>query len=430
MCFTNLQKIIFSLKRKKNRTYDCIFSKPETKYKDSFSFFISYLALGAYFVSLSPYILEKFGNQAKYIFLSGQMGYPMGYFFAGWISDQTKRIKIYSLIFSLLLFPSQYYLYSPESGFWMSFLLSGAVRFLFASQMQILQIAALESLDFQGFSISRAGGTFGFLVMQITMFLLESFFLNSDVNYLIQGSRGGQYSAIIHLISFIIAFKVLPNKRISENPFYFKKVINIIYKFDLYYFFIVSFFYYFAYQIVDFYLGRYFLQLGGMRYVYLSWIIAVIIDFFFFFFSEIIIHRWGLKFIFLFSLLMGTIRFFLLLVNSFLWGGIWILLSQILHGIHFTGYMAGIVYFFHKKFPSELYGTAFGIFIIFSLSMGSITGNLIYGKILFQFQNGFPAIFFITFLIHLILWFVFFKNKKIDSLLNRERFENNEKQIF
>lgn len=381
-------------------------------------YFITYLGLGAYFVSLSPYILQKFKENSQYIFLSSQITYPLGYFLAGWISDKTKRLKIYGILFSLFLFPTQFLLFDPKQSFWIAFICSGLIRFLFAALIQILQIAALEKIHFYGFSVSRSSGTFGFLIIQILMFFMESFVLDQKQSLDVITSRGGQISSWIHILTFILCFFILPKKRNSESRYYFKEVLEIIKKENLSIFFILSFFYYMAYQIVDFYLGRYFQTIGSMKFVYLSWIIAVLLEIPFFYHSQKLIHRFGLKTLFLVSLFFGFLRFFLMFLNHIYFHSQLIILTQIFHGIHFTGYMAGSVYFFHKKFPEQYFGTSFGLFIVFSLSFGSILGNLLYGEILklFSYDIGFGILFFLSFVIHLLLFLIKIINKKIDFL--------------
>jgi len=378
-----------------------------------FLYFVCYLGLGSYFVVLSPHMIQLFGADAKYIFLSGQLGYPLGYFFVGWISDKTKQIKIYGIIFALLLIPTQYYLFEPNLGFYWAILLSALVRFLFAGYIQIIQIAALEELYYSGFSISRSAGTLGFFFMQIIMFLLEVFYFPVGLPLEIEGARGGQMGTSIHIFTFIMSFITLPKKRKSDSPYFFREAIDLIKKKHTEVFFVLSFFYYFSYQIVDFYLGAYFRNLGGMKFVYLSWIIAVLVEIPFFPLTQKLIHRFGLKMLFLISLGSGFLRFLLLYIHSTMIGGNWILFSQILHGLHFTGYMAGSVYFFHRKFPEHIYGTAYGLFMIFSLSLGSILGNLTYGTLLKY--DGYSWLFLLSFLIHYILFTIIISNKKIDK---------------
>jgi len=400
MILMNLKKIQSYTKNKKLMLYFLMY-------------FVCYLGLGSYFVVLSPHMIQLFGADAKYIFLSGQLGYPLGYFLVGWISDKTKQLKIYGIIFSLLLIPTQYFLFMPNLDFYWAILLSAIVRFLFAGYIQIIQIAALEELYYAGFSISRSAGTLGFFLMQIIMFLLEIFYFPSGLPLEIEGARGGQIGTSIHILTFIMSYITLPKKRKSDSPYFFREAIDLINKKHAEIFFVLSFFYYFSYQIVDFYLGAYFRNLGGMKFVYLSWMIAVLVEIPFFPLTQKIINRFGLKMLFLISLSSGFLRFLLLYIHNTMIGGNWILFSQILHGLHFTGYMAGSVYFFHKKFPEHIYGTAYGLFMIFSLSLGSILGNLTYGTLLKY--NGFSVLFILSFLIHYILFTIIITNKKIDK---------------
>ncbi|MCS7204883.1 MAG: MFS transporter [Leptospiraceae bacterium] len=376
-------------------------------------YLISYFGLGSYFVSLSPYFIERFQEQAKYLFFAGQVGYPIGYFFTGWLSDKTKKLRLWGWIFAALLVPSQYLLFLPSLDFEVVLFFSFLVRFLFAALIQITQIATLETLSYKGFSISRAGGTFGFFLMQITMFLLESFvFLPTNLQTS-QTSRGGQIGAWLHILTFVLILITLPENRKSNNPYYFKEVFYITFRYQYWIFFVLSFFYYFSYQMIDFYLGAYFYQLGGMKFVYGGWILGVILEIPFFPLTQRLIYRYGLNFLFLISLFSGIIRFLLLLLHNTYYGGNWILFSQLLHGIHFTGYMAGVIYFFHKKYPEEYNGTAFGLFMVASLSMGAIVGNFTYGFLLSHFD--YSTLFLLSLLNHGLLFLIFLFNKQIDK---------------
>lgn len=379
------------------------------------------MGLGAYFVSLSPYILHRFQEDSHYIFLSGQLAYPLGYFLSGWISDKTKKLRIYGILLSFFLFPLQNLLFDYHQPFWVILIVSGLVRFLFAALIQILQIAALEKIHYLGFSISRSAGTLGFLMIQIFMFLLETFYFTQTPPLEIITSRGGKLSSYAHLFTLLLCIAILPEKRQSESQYFFKEVLGIIKEQKIYTFFVISFFYYFAYQIIDFYLGRYFQLLGGMPFVYLGWILAVLLEIPFFFYSQKFIFRYGLKTIFLLSLFSGFLRFFLMYFNSLYFDSQWILLTQFLHGIHFTGYMAGSIYFFHKKFPEKYFGTAFGLFMVVSLSLGSILGNFVYGHVLhlFSYKEGYKILFLISFITFFILFLIKLVNKKIDYLFQK-----------
>ena len=66
-----------------------------------FILFFYFAGLGANLSSLSPYLLENFGENAEWIFISIQLMVPVGTLFAGWLSDKTKKIRFF-LIFKNL----------------------------------------------------------------------------------------------------------------------------------------------------------------------------------------------------------------------------------------------------------------------------------------------------------------------------------------
>jgi len=63
--------------------------------------FFYFAGLGSNLSSLSPYLISNFGKDAEWVFLSIQIMVPAGTLFAGWISDKTKKIRIF-LKYSIL----------------------------------------------------------------------------------------------------------------------------------------------------------------------------------------------------------------------------------------------------------------------------------------------------------------------------------------
>lgn len=370
----------------------------------SLVYFFFFLGHGSYFTTLSPHMLYRFGDDARYVFFTGQLLYPFGYFFAGWFSDKTRRIRSALVAFLLLQTPFQYHLFSPDLSL-MGCIVSAAVtRFFFAANTQLLTIAALESLSFRGFSVSRSAGTFGFFCIQIGMLLLEMFAL-SDAAPEIQGGRGGQWGSVFMLVTALFAYLV-PERRRSHTEYFFRDAFSALKKEGFLPFFIVSFVFYFSYQVVDYYLGGYLRQAGGMSYVYGGWGLAVLVEIPLMILADRIAGRRGVRFLFLLAVMSGAIRFLILGLDAVIGLPGLILFQQLLHGIHFTGYYMGTVYLLRRNFPEHLYGTGMGIYMVVSVSAGATIGNLLTGMLL-KSDSGFAGIFFVSLLLHLAVFFSF-----------------------
>ncbi len=386
----------------------------------SLIYFFFFLGHGSYFTSLSPHMIFRFGEDARYVFFAGQLFYPFGYFFAGWFSDLTRRIRAVLVAFLLLQAPVQYYLFSPDLPLAGCIVAAAVTRFFFAANSQLLNIATLESLRFRGFGVSRSAGTLGFFFIQTGMFFFEMYAL-ADASPEIQGGRGGQWGAIFLLVTASLALLV-PARRRSHTEYFFRDAFLVLRRGHFFPFFIVSFVFYFSYQVVDYYLGGYLRQVGGMSYVYGGWGLAVLVEIPLMILTDRIARRWGVRVLFFVAILSGAIRFLVLGMDALTGLHHLVLLQQLLHGIHFTGYYMGAVYLLRRAFPEHLYGTGMGIYMVLSVSAGATIGNLLTGLLL-KSDYGFAGIFFASLLVHLIVLCAFLFLSLPDHSVKKEDLE-------
>lgn len=346
----------------------------------SFIYFLFFLGHGSYFTSLSPHMLHRFGDRARYVFFAGQLLYPVGYFFAGWISDYTRRVRSLLILFLILQTPLQHALFLPELPFEMCVVSAAVTRFFFAANTQLLNIATLETLNFKGFSVSRSAGTVGFLFVQVGMLLLELYaFENASPE--VQSGRGGQWGAAFMLLTAAFAF-IFPARRTSHTDYFFKDALRVIREKRLLPFFVLSFLFYLAYQVVDYYLGGYLRQTGGMPFVYGGWALGVLIEIPFMQMTERLLQRFGLRSVLLIAIGAGALRFVILALDA---AGLmrgFVLPQQVLHGIHFTGFYMGTVYLIRRVFPAHLFGTGMGLFMVLAVSSGGTLGSMLTGLFL------------------------------------------------
>ncbi len=342
-----------------------------------FILFFYFAGLGANLSSLSPYLLENFGEKAEWIFISIQLMVPVGTLFAGWLSDKTKKIRIFLYYSLVLTIPSQYLLFSYSDDWKITMVFAGTLRFLLSANYQWVVIAALEKMGEHNFSKIRSSGTLGFLIVQFLLFILTLPTLNLLKSPLLTGKLG----SIFYIIPLFFLHS-LPKERISEQEFKFRDALKHISSKIQIVFFVISFFFYAAYQIIDNYNGRYFQLSFGLETVYLSWVFAVILEIPFLLSITRIIHKFEFFSLFYLSLLAGIIRFLFLSYSVSGTSLLLLLFFQLPHAVLFAGYYMGSIHFFRKTVPVHIYGSVYGLYSIFSMSLGGMFGNLISGSLL------------------------------------------------
>lgn len=296
---------------------------------------------------------------------------PAGTLFAGWISDKTKKIRFFLKYSILLTIPAQYFLFSFNDNWFLTMVFAGSLRFLLSANYQWISIAVLEKVGEHPFSKIRSSGTLGFLLIQVVLYLLTL------PQFLIfkSAESTGKFGSIFYLVSFFF-LNHLPEFRKSNQEFRFKDALKLLKNRNISLFFILSFFYYSAYQITDNYQGRYFELSFGLESVYLSWVFAVILEIPFLLLVPKIVHKYGYIILFYLSIISGFTRF-LFLSYSISGVSLYILLLfQMPHAILFAGYYMGGIHFLRKSVPPHLYGSLYGLFSIFSMSLGGMIGNI------------------------------------------------------
>ncbi|MCB1171201.1 MAG: MFS transporter [Leptospiraceae bacterium] len=343
-------------------------------------YFLYFLGHGSYFSTLSPYMLERFGSDARFVFLAGQAAFPLGYFVAGYLSDRFQAIRGILVPLVILHAPCQFFLYWPDLGLDGAIALGGLTRFFFAANMQLLTIATLESLELKGFSISRSAGTLGFFLVHLVLFFLEVQFPGLLATEASGSGTGGRIGSAFLLIFAVACFFVQKNRKGSQQ-YFFHEAFAILGRPAVLLFFLVSFVYFAGYQTVDYYLGGYLNSRYGMAGVYGGWCLATLLELPFLPLCARIHARYGSTPLFLVGTLAGVLRFALLYADSLshLPGLIFV---QLLHGIHFTGYYMGTIFRLRFFFPEHLYGTGQGMFMILATAAGALVGSYLAGGLL------------------------------------------------
>ncbi|MBU43958.1 MAG: hypothetical protein CMN76_12120 [Spirochaetaceae bacterium] len=343
-------------------------------------YFLYFLGHGSYFSTLSPYMLDRFGSDARFVFLAGQIAFPAGYFIAGYLSDRFQTIRGLLVPMVLLHAPCQYFLYWPGLDLEGATLLGGVTRFFFAANMQLLTIATLESLELKGFSLSRSAGTLGFFIVHVVLFVLETRFpglLSTEVSTSGTGGRIGS----AFLLLFAIACLFVQKDRRAGAKYYFLEALNTLRHRPVFLFFAISFVYFSGYQTVDYYLGGYLNQRYGMAGVYGGWCLATLLELPFLPLCARIHARFGSTPLFLIGTGAGILRF-----GLFYWDTLdeipGLLLTQLLHGIHFTGYYMGTIFRLRHFYPDHLYGTGQGLFMVLATASGALIGSYLAGLLL------------------------------------------------
>ncbi len=341
--------------------------------------FLYFAGLGANLSSLSPYLITHFGKNAEWVFISIQLMVPVGTLFAGWISDKSKKIRIFLYSGMLLTFPAQYFLFSFSESWELTLVCAGTLRFLLSANYQWMVIGALEKMGESNFSKIRSSGTLGFLIIQIALFLLTY----PEWQILDSPETAGKFGSFFYLAPLFFLHSI-PAERISEQEYKFKDAYEFILNKNIILFFLLSFFFYSAYQVTDNYQGRYFQLSYSLGSVYLSWVFAVLLEIPFLLSVTRIVHKFQFFSLFYISILAGFIRFLFLSISVKGVSIEAILFFQLPHAIFFAGYYMGTIHFLRKMVPTHIYGSVYGLFSIFSMSLGGMAGNLISGALLYS----------------------------------------------
>lgn len=350
--------------------------------------FSLFAGLGASLSSISPYVFSHFINGGgKWIFLGIQIAIPLGHFFSGWISDKTGKIRIFAIYGFLFIIPAQYLTYHLSDSLWWTILFAFWQRFLFTANLQWVTLAALETSSEHLFSQVRSAGTIGFMLIQLSLYL----FSNPDLSIKLfdKAEQSGKFGSILYLPALLLVFW-LPRLRRSQAIFYFRDALAILRSRIMLLFILLSFLFHFAFQVTDNYLGKYIETILGLDAVFLSWFLAVIIEIPFLIFIPKIVQRWGVFSLIYLAVLAGVCRYALVAwtVAAHPVGVLYF--SQLFHSFLFAGYYMATIYWLRGLSPPHLYGSVFGLFNLFALALGGMTGNMVCGYLL---QSKFDTFF-------------------------------------
>ncbi len=375
-------------------------------------FVFYFLGHGTYFSALSPYTHSNFGERAYLVILAGQLCFPIGYVLAGVLSDRTRRLRSIAVPTLLLHGPLQFLLFCFPDDFLVTVVLAALVRLLFAMNFQMITIAVLEGAGVLRFGTVRVAGTYSFFFVHLILFLVESYLMGvGQVTFLPAGLGPGTVAGPVGWFamwaSAIVALRMQPN-RTSEVTYYFRDAASVLRKPPVVAFFLFSFVFFFSYQLVDFHLGQWLKERGGMRDVYLAWCLAVLLEIPFLPLAGRIADRFGVHALFYVSLGSAVLRFAHLAGVS---AGLALpspLFSQLLHGLHFGGYYMGALFSLRSYFPDHVFGTGNGLYTMFCAAGGGIAGNVVFGNLLYRGGNAdFFPLFFVALVLQVVLFFGF-----------------------
>lgn len=335
-------------------------------------FFVYFLGHGAYFSAMSPYVMGKFPAHADLIILVSQLSSPIGNLLAGYASDKSRLLRV-PLVLALCGFGVSQFIFFLDVTLPVMLAATVALRIFLSGAGQLIILSCLEA-GAARFARARTAGTVGFSAVQIALFGIETWFPVFSPAVL------ARTAAIFHFLTAVLALRV-PAHRLSHDEYHFKEAAGLIFKPRVILFFAISFVYYGCYQLVDYYLGRFLELTGGIQQVYLGWGFSVVFEIALMPFTAAIFHRFPARLLFLVSLGAGFLRFLWLYlsVHETLPAPF---LSQLLHGLHFTGFYAAAIYLLQRIFPPHLYGTGHALYTIFAASAGGIAGNILTGRLL------------------------------------------------
>lgn len=370
----------------------------------SILFFFYFLGLGAYLSSLSPFLVESYPERAYWLLLAGQVAYPAGYLLSGFISDHTKKLRAWLALGLLALPLAQFSLFQSDHNFYLCFVFSALTRFLLAANLQWISIALLEKSGAASYSRLRSAGTTGFGMIQLVFWLLGDYaiieslqsgsghagILNELLHVLVGvmfpagGELSFQFTGSLGALFFIPCWLLIgpiPRIRSSHAEYDFGQALHALANRKGVLFLILSFLYFFAFQLVDNYLGSFLNRMGGSRMVFLGWLLAIILEIPFLWFTANIARRHGARMLFWLACATGAIRFggFALIMLGV---PLPVLALQLVHGIQFMSYYMGAIYWLRENYADHIYGSVSGIYYLVGNAGGAVCGNLVLGYLL------------------------------------------------
>lgn len=354
--------------------------------------FVYFLGLGAYLSSLSPYIVAAYGDASYQYFLASELCYPAGYFLAGYLSDRTRELRWFLVAGVALLAPTQFALFSFAEHPTLTLALSGLTRMLLAANLQLMSIAVLEAIGEGPYARMRSAGTIGFAVFQLTLWFLPELLATTPYfgatpdspRIVIDAGTSGRSGAFAFLACVPLAMLV-QRKRKSEERYRFLDALRFSMQPAHLALLALSFVFYFNFQLVDNYLGRFWqLHTGGMQGVYAGWFLAVLLEIPFLYIAAKLARSRGIRVLIFLSAGAGALRFAWAAATVIGFEPVPAIYSQLLHGVHFTGYHIGVIYWLRSSAPDHLYGSVYGLYNIVSHSLGGMVGNVAFGALLFS----------------------------------------------
>ncbi|MEQ9366793.1 MAG: MFS transporter [Leptospirales bacterium] len=357
-----------------------------------FLLFVYFVGMGSYLSSLSPYIVAAYGDESYQYFLASELCYPVGYFLAGYLSDRTRELRLFLVAGVALLAPAQFALFSFSEHPDLTLALSGITRMLLAANLQLMSIAVLEAIGEGPYARMRSAGTIGFAAFQLTLWFLPELLASASIGVapadsprmVIDAGMSGRAGAFAFLACAPLALLV-QRKRKSEERYRFADALRFSMRPAHLALLGLSFIFYFNFQLVDNYLGRFWqLHTGGMQGVYGGWFLAVLLEVPFLYVAATLARSTGIRTLIFVSAGAGALRFAWVAVTIPGLEPIPAIYSQLLHGIHFTGYHIGVIYWLRSSTPDHLYGSVYGLYNIITHSLGGMAGNVAFGALLFS----------------------------------------------
>ncbi|MCR9141011.1 MAG: MFS transporter [bacterium] len=357
-----------------------------------FLLFVYFLGMGSYLSSLSPYIVAAYGETSYQYFLASEMCYPAGYFLAGYLSDRTRQLRLFLVAGIALLAPAQFALFSCAEFPTLTLGLSGLTRMLLAANLQLMSIAVLEAIGEGPYARMRSAGTIGFAVFQLTLWFLPELLLTTQSGIatadaprlIIDAGQSGRAGAFAFLACVPLALLVQRHRK-SEERYRFADALSFSLRPAHLALLGLSFVFYFNFQLVDNYLGRFWqLHTGGMQGVYGGWFLAVLLEIPFLYVAAKLARSTGIRTLIFLSAGAGALRFAWVAATVLGFEPVPAIYSQLLHGIHFTGYHIGVIYWLRSSTPDHLYGSVYGLYNIITHSLGGMAGNVAFGALLFS----------------------------------------------
>jgi len=351
--------------------------------------------MGLVIPQISPFIYSELKIKTPgYIFLIAQLALPLGTFITGYLSDKLLHVRYFSFTLTLVAGFSLMYLSgtdNSESDTLIPLYTWSLFMFAMGGIIPLINVSYLQNgFDPEIFGRVRLFGTLGFAIPNAVLLFIP-----------MQPSQAIFWGSLFMLLSTNFIFFLPAGRNIADHE---KEIISLHKVWQLLkappflLFLLITATFFFSFSTAEYVISDFVANLNfAVKPVPFIWLGGTIIEIGVFFISPILIRKYGPLFLIGMGLFAGLLRYTLTVSFTAHWA---IILSQLLHGIQFSGGYLGALLYLKKKTQSQRLGTAQALYTTFGRASGTGAGAYFLGNL--AGTGAYNYVFFISIIVTII----------------------------